>query len=328
MPTNLPPEYFKIEEQFREAKTNQEKLTLLEDMLRVVPKHKGTDHLRADLRRKLSKLKDASQSKSKLGRATSVFSIEKEGAGTAVLVGAANTGKSALVAALTNANPEVAPYPMTTWKPTPGMMPIENIQVQLIDTPPIDRDFVESEFVDLIRRADLILLVVDLRDFPMEQLEETVQFLEERRIVPLNKRDDFPEGLRWAGIPFLVLVNKCDDESQLEDYQVFCELLEEDWATHPVSAETGFGIDGMKQAVFDVLDIIRIYSQAPGRAPDLNSPFVMRRGASVEEFAAKVHQDFAKGLKSARVWGSGDFEGQLVSRDYLLHDGDVVELRI
>jgi hypothetical protein len=297
-------------------------------MLSVVPKHKGTDHLRADLRRKLSKLKDASQAKSKVGRAVSVFSIDKEGAGTAILVGPANTGKSSLVAALTNADPEVAPYPMTTWKPTPGMMPIENIQVQLIDTPPLDREFVESEFIDLIRRSDLILIVVDLQDFPTDQLQSTVEFLEERRIVPLHKRDQFPEGLRWAGIPFLVLVNKCDDKSMLADYEVFCELLDQDWPSLPISAETGFGVEAMKKLIYDTLDIIRIYSKAPGKSADLNSPFVMKVGSTVEEFAAKVHQDFAEGLKSARVWGSGDFEGQLVSRDYVLHDGDVLELRI
>ncbi|MGD8553301.1 MAG: 50S ribosome-binding GTPase, partial [Anaerolineales bacterium] len=276
MPTNLPPEYFKIEEQFRQAKTNQEKIALLEDMLSVVPKHKGTDHLRADLRRKLSKLKDASQAKSKVGRAVSVFSIDKEGAGTAILVGPANTGKSSLVAALTNADPEVAPYPMTTWKPTPGMMPIENIQVQLIDTPPLDREFVESEFIDLIRRSDLILIVVDLQDFPTDQLQSTVEFLEERRIVPLHKRDQFPEGLRWAGIPFLVLVNKCDDKSMLADYEVFCELLDQDWPSLPISAETGFGVEAMKKLIYDTLDIIRIYSKAPGKSADLNSPFVMK----------------------------------------------------
>jgi ribosome-interacting GTPase 1 len=328
MPTNLPPDYFKIEEQFRQAKTNQEKIALLEDMLSVVPKHKGTDHLRADLRRKLSKLKDATQAKSKVGRAVSAYSIDKEGAGTAILVGPANTGKSSLVAALTNADPEVAPYPMTTWKPTPGMMPIKNVQVQLIDTPPLDREFVESELIDLIRRADLLLIIVDLQDFPMEQLESTVEFLEARRIVPQHKRDEFPEGLRWTGIPFLVLVNKCDNEGMLEDYQVFCEWVDQDWTCLPISAEKGFGVDEMKKSVFDLLNIIRIYSKAPGKSADLNSPFVMKAGSTVEEFAAKVHQDFAEGLKSARVWGSGDFEGQLVSRDYVLHDGDVLELRI
>jgi predicted GTPase len=131
---------------------------------------------------------------------------------------------------------------MTTRKPTPGMMPIENIQVQLIDTPPLDREFVESELIDLIRRSDLLLIIIDLQDFPTEQLQSTVEFLEERRIVPQEKRDQFPEGLRWAGIPFLMLVNKCDNENMLEDYEVFLELLEGNWECLPISAQTGFGV--------------------------------------------------------------------------------------
>ncbi len=328
MPTNLPPEYYKIEEQFREAKTPREKIDLLEEMLSVIPKHKGTDHLRADLRRKLSKLKDAAQARSKVGRASSIFSIDKEGAGTAVLVGPANTGKSSLVAALTNADPEVAPYPMTTWKPTPGMMPIENIQVQLIDTPPLDREFVESEMMDMIRRSDLILLIVDLQAFPVEQLETSAAFLESHRIVPAFRSDSYPQDRRWSHRPFLVLVNKCDNESLLPDFEAFCELSGEGWPCLPISATTGFGVEAFKQATYEALGIMRIYSKAPGREPDLSAPFVLKKGSTVEEFAAKVHQDFAKNLKAARVWGSGDFEGQMVSRDYMLHEGDIVELRI
>jgi uncharacterized protein len=328
MPTNLPPEYYKIEERFREARTNEEKAALLEDMLSVIPKHKGTDHLRADLRRKLSKLKDSTVARGKVGRFTSAFNIEREGAGQVAVVGPANTGKSAFVDALTNAEPEVAEYPFTTRKPTPGMMPIENIQVQLIDTPPIDRDFVEPELIDLIRRADLIVLMVDLQAFPIEQFEQSISFLEENRIVPAHRRDQFPQDRRWSSPPFLILVNKVDDEVMDEDYAVFREFIPGEWHTLPISILAGRGIDEMKKAVFDALDIIRVYSKAPGRDPDFNSPFVMKRGGTVEEFAAKIHQDFSRNLKLARVWGSGDFEGQMVSREYELHDGDVVELRI
>jgi len=328
MPTNLPPEYYKIEERFREARTNEEKAALLEDMLSVIPKHKGTDHLRADLRRKLSKLKEAPGAKGKVSRHASAFQIDREGAGQVTLVGPANTGKSALVDALTNAEPEVAEYPFSTRKPTPGMMPIENIQVQLIDTPPINRDFVEPELVDLIRRADLILLMVDLQAFPIEQFEETVTFLEENRIVPEHRQEGFPQDRRWVFPPFLILVNKVDDESLDEDYHVFRELTPAEWHTLPISVIAERGILEMKKAIFDALDIIRVYSKAPGRDPDYNSPFVMQRGGTVEEFATKIHQDFARSLKTARVWGSGEFEGQMVSRDYELHDGDVVELRI
>ncbi|MFN2149569.1 MAG: GTPase [Anaerolineales bacterium] len=328
MPTNLPPEYYKIEERFREAKTNEEKAALLEDMLSVIPKHKGTDHLRADLRRKLSRLKDASSTKGKISRHASAFHIDREGAGQVTVVGPANTGKSAFVDALTNAEPEVAEYPFTTRRPTPGMMPIENIQVQLIDTPPIDREFIEPELIDLIRRADLILLMIDLQGFPIEQFEQSIAFLEENRIVPSHRRAQFPEDRRWASPPFLILVNKVDDESLDEDYEVLREFIPREWHILPISVLSGRGLDAMKKAVFDALEIIRVYSKAPGRDPDYNSPFVMKRGGTVDEFAAKIHQDFARNLKAARVWGSGEFEGQMVSRDYELHDGDVVELRI
>jgi len=327
MPTNLTPEYYKTEERFRAATTNEEKIALLEDMLSLIPKHKGTDHLRADLRRKLSKLKDSTGARGKVGRYTSAYNIDREGAGQVAVVGPANTGKSSLVDALTNAEPEVAEYPFTTRKPTPGMMPIENIQVQLIDTPPIDGEFVEPELIDLIRRADLLLLMVDLQAFPIEQFEQSISFLEENRIVPAHRRERFPQDLRWASPPFLIMANKVDDESLDEDYRVFQEFIPDEWHTLPLSVLAGRGIDEMKKAVFEALELIRVYSKAPGREPDYSSPFVMKRGGTVDEFAAKIHQDFSRHLKAARVWGSGEFEGQMVSREYELHDGDVVELK-
>jgi ribosome-interacting GTPase 1 len=328
MPTNLPPNYYKIEERFREAKTNEEKIGLLEEMMSVIPKHKGTDHLRADLRRKLSKLKDASEARKKTGRATSVFQIDKEGAGQVAIVGLANTGKSAFVASVTNATPEVADFPFTTWQPTPGMMPIENIQVQLIDTPALDREFLEPELLDLLRRADMILIMVDLLATPFDQLESTVATLTDSGIIAEDRIDHYPDDRRWYAKPILVVVNKCDDESQLEDFHVFCELLEGGWRCMPLSAVTGFGLEDLQKAIFEDLKIMRVYSKAPGREPDKNAPFVLDIGTTVEEFAGKVHKDFAEKLKSAKLWGSSDFDGQMVSRDYVLQDGDIVELKI
>ncbi|MGB2896289.1 MAG: GTPase, partial [Anaerolineales bacterium] len=171
MPTNLPPEYFAVDKRYRAATTIEEKIETLEELLGTIPKHKGTDHLRSDLRRKLSKLKDSKQKGKAASRQVSVFSIKKEGAGQAVVIGPANTGKSSLVAALTNAQPEVAEYPFSTWNPTPGMMLIENVQVQLIDTPPLNRDFIEPDLIDMIRRADLALLTIDIQANPFDQLE-------------------------------------------------------------------------------------------------------------------------------------------------------------
>ena len=327
MPTNLPPEYFEVDRRYRAAKSITEEVALLEELISTIPKHKGTDKLRADLRRKLSKLKAASQTRKGVSRQVSAFRIDKEGAGQVAVVGPANVGKSALVAALTNATPEVADYPFTTWTPTPGMMPVEDIQVQLIDTPPLNRDFVEPELMSLIRRSDLMLLVVDLQTYPIQQLEDTIAFLQEHRIAPRHLKDRTTEERRLTFIPLLVLVNKNDDERSDEDFEVLRELLGDDWPLLPISATTGRNLDRLKQVVFERLEIIRVYSKPPGDKPDLSAPFVSKKGTTVAEFAGKVHQDFSKKLKSARVWGSALYDGQMVSRGHVLQDGDVVELR-
>lgn len=328
MPTNLPPDYFEAEQRFRLAKSNAEKIACLEEMLSTIPKHKGTDKLRADYRRQISRLKSEGHTRKGAAVQLSAFRIEKEGAGQVVVVGASNVGKSSLVAALSNAEPEISEVPFTTWAPLPGMMVVNKVQVQLIDTPPLDRDYLEPELVDLIRRADLIWLVVDLYADPVHQLEQSITRLEQNRIVPSHRRGNYPAERLLSAIPLLVVANKCDDESLDEVCAIFCELLEEEWPILPVSARTGRNLDRLKAWVFDQLDLVRVYSKAPGKEPDYEAPFVIKRGTTLEEFAGKIHQDFQKKLKFARVWGSTAFDGQMVQRDYILQDGDVVELRI
>ena len=327
MPTNLPPEYFEVDKRYRAAKTPAEKIETLEELLSTIPKHKGTDKLRGDLRRKLAKLKASAQTRKKTGKRDAGFRIDREGAGQVLVIGSANTGKSSLVAALTNATPEVSESPFSTWAATPGMMPIENVQVQLIDTPPLNRDFIEPELMDLIRRCDLILIVLDLHTQPIQQLEDTLTQMREHRILPLRLKAEHEGERRLTFVPILVLVNKCDDDSCDSDFEALCELLENRWPMLPVSSKTGRNLDRLKQEVFDRLELVRVYSKIPGKEPDIQSPFVMKRGGTVEEFASKVHQDFVKNLKTARVWGSSAFDGQMVPRDYVLHDEDVVELR-
>jgi ribosome-interacting GTPase 1 len=222
----------------------------------------------------------------------------------------------------------VADYPFTTWTPTPGMMLMENVQIQLIDTPPLNRDYVESELMDLIRKSDLILLVVDLQTYPIQQLEDTIAFLQEHRIVPCHLQDRYTEQRRLTFKPLLVLVNKSDDESSDEDFEVLRELLGDDWPLFSVSATTGRNLERLKQVAFERLEIIRVYSKPPGKEPDFSAPFVLKKGSTVADFAGGIHQDFFKDLKSARVWGSAVYDGQMVGRDHVLHDGDVVELRI
>lgn len=328
MPTNLPPEYFEVEKRYKAAQTVAEKIDCLQELMGTIPKHKGTDKLRADLRRRLSKLKASSQARKGVSKRDSAFSIDKEGAGQVIIIGPTNVGKSALVVALTNATPEVSHSPYTTWKPTPGMMPIEDIQVQLIDTPSLDRGYVESELMDLIRRSDLIMVVVDLKADPIKQLENTIAFLEEHRISPLHQKGRHSEQQRMIFIPMIVLVNKNDDEKSDEDLEIFRELLEEEWLLISVSATSGRNFEQLKQVVYDKLDIIRVYSKMPGKDPDLDAPFVLPEGSTVEEFARRLHQDFFEKLKMARVWGSSSFDGQMVKRDYILNDGDVIELKI
>jgi small GTP-binding protein len=331
MPTNLPPEYYRIEKLFKAATDHAEKIELLEEMMSTIPKHKGTDHLRADLRRKLSKMKASSASPKKGGsRQSSAYNFSKEGAGQVVVIGAPNVGKSLLVASQTNADPEVSAAPFSTWDPTPGMMPIDNIQVQLIDTPPLNPDHVEADMYNLLRKCDLILVMVDLQADPVTQLEESIALLAQQRIIPDHQAANYQdETHRIFNKPCLVVANKCDDETDDEVYQIFRELLGGDCPTIPISVATGRNIDVLKQVIYEKLRIMRVYSQAPGQETKRDLPFVLAIGSTVEEFAGKVHQDFAKNMKSARVWGkSAAFEGQTVSREHVLQDGDIVELNM
>jgi ribosome-interacting GTPase 1 len=328
MPTNLPPDYFEVEKEFRQATDPAEKISLLEEMYSLVPKHKGTDHLRADLRRQLSRLKNESQKSKKKAGHTTEYHIPKEGAGQVVLIGTANVGKSSILKTLTNAEPEISPAPFTTWKPQPGMMPYEDVQIQLVDTPPLDPVTTEGALFGLLRQADLLVLVVDLQTDPLGQIEEALSLLKENRIVPLEMQDE-PENIsRIAYKPFLLLVNQYDDDSLDEDYEVCCGLMEIPLEHMPVSALTGRNLEVFKRVVYARLGVIRVYAKPPGEEADLQRPFVLKHGSTVIELAAKVHRDFFENLKYARVWGSSIFEGQMVNREYVLQDGDIVELKI
>ncbi len=178
MPANLTPQYRKIEEEYRRAANLEEELHCLQRMLQEIPKHKGTDHLQAELKAKISKAKKEMAAEKSGGKKTRGLRIPRQGAGTAIILGGPNAGKSQLVARLTNATPEVAPYPFTTTVPAPAMMPWEDVTVQLIDTPPITADFMDPSLHGLIRPADLALLMVDLAgDAGIEQCQDVLERL-------------------------------------------------------------------------------------------------------------------------------------------------------
>ena len=328
MPANLPPEYFAAEERYKAARTVQEKIATLEELMGTIPKHKGTDKLRADLRRRISKLKESVQKGKKTGHHESSFHIEKEGAGRAILLGMPNTGKSSLLASLTHATPAISEAPFSTWSPTPGMLIWEHVPIQLIDTPPLNHDHIEAEMFDLIRTADLLLLLVDLQADTFQQLEDSIKILQANRIViHCNKLPDEKAELPVPQ-PVLLVVNKCDDESFTEDLQVFLALVECHWPAAAISCTTGFQLENLPKDIFTELNLIRVFSKPPGKEIDRSAPFVLKKGSTVENLSAKVHKDFLERLKSARVWGTGVFDGQLVGRDHILQDGDIVELHI
>jgi ribosome-interacting GTPase 1 len=328
MPANLPPQYFDAEKRFREAKTPEGKVEALEEMLTIMPKHKGTDKLRADLRRKISKFKTQSQQKKGVSRHESAYSIDKEGAAQVVVIGPANVGKSSLIASLTNASPEVADFPHSTWKPTPGMASFENIQFQLVDTPPISQAHMEPGLADLIRRADILIILLDLHGDALEQLESTLFLLRELRVFP--EGDPIPEDLKKP--PFikkvLLVVNKMDQEEDEEDYEVFLELSETSLPSLGISARTKRNLTAFIERIFHISGIIRVYTKAPGKEPDLSAPFVLAKDSTLEHLAAKIHKDFLDKLKFAKLWGRDVYDGQMVQRDYVLQDGDVVEMHI
>ena len=196
-----------------------------------------------------------------------------------------------------------------------------------MDTPPLDRDYLEGELFNLIRIADLVVIVVDLQANPLQQLEDTVIILEKNRIVRDTSRQPNPDGQRLVYKPFIVVVNKCDNDSTQEDFEIYCELVGGEWDCIPVSTVTGRNLGRLKRVLFDSLEIIRVYSRPPGEEADLQKPFAVKKGTTVAEFAGRIHRDFSDKLKSARVWGSGAFDGQMVSRDHILQDGDIVELK-
>jgi ribosome-interacting GTPase 1 len=313
MPANLTPEHLAAEREYKSAHTQAEKVAALELMLATLPKHKGTEKLQADLRRRLSQARKESQKKDG-AHAAPFYLIEKEGAGQVALIGPPNAGKSQLVAALTHAQPEVADYPFTTRFPTPGMMLFENVQIQLIDLPAISAEFMEPWIPHVVRNASLGVLLVDVNDAAvLDQIEFIEQTLERHRLPP----------------PKLLAGNKLDLPGGPSNFAALQELYGDRYRYVGISAATGAGLDGLARAVFDALDIVRVYTKAPGKKAELDAPFILRRGQTVQDAARLVHKDFAEHLKFARLFHlAGNREGLMVERTHVVQDQDILEFHI
>jgi uncharacterized protein len=328
MPANLTPQYLEVEKRFREAKGTEEKLAALEEMLAVIPKHKGTEHLRGDLKRRLAKLKDdAEQARRRRGGFS--ISVDSEGAGQVVLVGPPNSGKSALVSILSKAPTEVGEYPFTTRKPIAGMMPYVNVQIQLVDLPAVSDTYMEPWVPSLVRPADLCLLVGDLASGAvLEELEQVLAILERGKLKLVAPGDAKAPEFGWARKRAILVANKADAPGAEDTLEILRSVYDSRFPVVSVSAQTGQGLEALRRAIYDSLNIVRVYCKPPGEEPSMKSPVVLPRGSTVLEMAESIHKDFAHQLKYARIWGSGKFDGQRVQRDYIVQEGDIIEIHI
>jgi ribosome-interacting GTPase 1 len=328
MPANLPPQYFAAEKRWREATTVEEQIHALREMLAIMPKHKGTEKLQGDLKRRIARLQEEAKAQRKKGRKAQMGYVPKEGAGQVAIIGPPNTGKSALVAALTHAHPDVAPYPFTTQKPVPAMMPYEDIQIQLVDTPPISDEYMASWLPNLIRLSDIAMLVVDLGRDPIGQAQMAIDQMG-KTSTHLDGRGGQSDGqVPLVLVKTMIVGNKSDLPKATENFQQLQQRFGQKFQMVAISAEKREGLEGFEKKVFDALEITRVYTKEPGKKPDLEQPYVLKRGSTVLDVAAAVHRDFAKTLKYARIWGSEKYGGQSVQKNHLVEDGDILELHI
>ena len=329
MPANLPPQYYEAERRYRETKTFEKKISVLQEMLAIMPKHKGTDKLQADLRARISKLKKANQKKKGPHRSPHPYQIPKEGAAQVILIGPPNTGKSSILSFLTRVSSQIASYPFTTHGPVMGMMHYENIKIQLIDTPPIAPEFVFPWMGDMLRRADLLLIVLDLeKDDILEQMEVVLEKLKELKIKP--EEQDFEKDIDKDIIykKIAILANKSDSQGMEERSSILRELYGEYFLMTECSVKSFQKMEEVKKEIYHFLNIVRVYTKVPGHSPDMQDPVVLKRGSLVIDAARSIHKDFANNLKYTRIWGSNEFKGQKVERGHLLEEGDILEFHI
>lgn len=341
MPANLTPQYNEAEDEYKKAQTPEEKLACLKKMYTLLPKHKGTEKIQADLKTKMSNLKDEVEQAKKAPKKGISYKIPKQGAGQVVILGGPNAGKSRLLSRLTKATPEVAAYPFTTREPQPGMMQWEDVNIQLIDLPPITKDFMEGYLSSMVRGADAALLMVDLGDDDgPTQADDVIQRLAETKTVlqgvvaksmteePKLGEEGVSVDNRVAHIKTLLVGNKIDMPGAADRLAFLKEMYGDRFPTHVISAEHGQGLEELRTAIYRFLNVIRVYTKQPSKPPDMAAPFTCPVGSTLLEMAALVHRDFADKLKHARIWGTGVYDGQTVKRDHVLHDRDVVELHV
>ncbi|HSF86520.1 MAG TPA: GTPase [Acidimicrobiia bacterium] len=336
MPANTSPEYKKAEAAYRRARDPAEKLDLLREMLRTIPKHKGTEHMRADIKTRIKELSDATTSSAGGARSGPATVVRPEGAAQIALIGPPNSGKSALHARLTGSHTAIGDYPFTTQFPQPGMLEYEDVQIQLVDLPAISPEHPIPWIANAIQTADGCLLVVDLAHPGC--LAETVQMQEQLADRRIHLTSDWPGSGTPAppsddpfatAMPTLLVTAKSD---LLEDPAAEVDVFEDltgcgfDWLA--VSVREDRGLEELADAIWSRLGVVRVYTKIPGQSADMDRPFTLRQGDTVHDVAQLVHRDIASAMRFARVWNGDEFDGRQVGPDHVLADGEIVELHL
>lgn len=319
MPANLTPQYLEADKRFKQAKTAEEKIACLQEMMALIPKHKGTEKMRADMKARLSKLLKSKGRKPQTRHAV-WYHFEKQGAGQVAVLGTPNVGKSAIVKILTGCQTEVAPYPFTTTVPITGMLIYEDVQIQLIDTPPLTEDSPPWLF-HILRTADSIVWVIDVSaDDLLENTELTIRRLQEANLYPSAANPSAKKKM-------IIVTNKLDQPNALFGIEILKELIGEKPIIQ-VSVNKGIGLEELKIKIFESLEVIRVYTKPQGKQPDLTDPVILKRGSTVLDAAKTLHKDFAEKLKYARLWDNKEHSGQMVERNYILKDKDIIEFHV
>jgi ribosome-interacting GTPase 1 len=297
MPANLTPDYERAEQRYRAAQTDEERLDALRQMFATIPKHKGTEKLQADLKRKISQFRKTIAKKPAKG--TDLFHIPRAGAGQVVLVGPPNVGKSLIVAKTTHAPVKVADYPFTTALPAPGMAHYEDVPIELVDTPPVSADHIPGGLLGTIRNSDIIAIVVDASEDPLEEAEMVMSLLESRglelRSLPHHQLDPTNPNQHCA-----ILVPNKIDLAAVETVQSLQELYSSKLEVCPVSAESGEGLPQLLARIWQLLSLVRVYTKQPGKPPEKVKPFTLEIGSTVEDLAREIHQELPQRMTLLR----------------------------
>jgi ribosome-interacting GTPase 1 len=345
MPTNVTPDYKRAEEAFRAAKTTDEKIARLEDMITLLPKHKGTDHLFADLKRRLAKLKEEAEAGAGRHGGHAGPEIGREGAAQVVLVGATGAGKSSILQRLTHAQPEIGDWPFVTRILQPGMAHYEDAPIQLVDSPAIAPGTMPVHLLGVVRGSDGVLFVADLsRDTLLDDFETTIALFAEHHVRLVRERADPHDR---DAVRCLVVANKTDAPGAADRLTLLRELVADRLETVPCSCAPDAGerrplngsVADLPGVLFRWLRIVRVYTRTPGQHFERTKPFTVFEGGTVGDVCALVHKDFAERLRFARLWRGpaaaallaphgGGGEPLTVSRAEPVHDGDVLELHL